>query len=620
MKSSAICDFHPILLPPPRRLRFAGDGRGARSQFTEARSVEVRLAGIGRPEAGAYRLRITPERMVIEAGDDAGIFYGKTTLAQLREQYGGRLPCLEIEDWPDFPVRGFYHDVTRGKVPKLKTLMALADTCARYKLNQLQLYVEHTFAFRRHREIWEGSDPLTADEILALDAHCAKLHIDLVPSFSTFGHLYGWIRTEKFRHLNELERDALAEPFNWWDRQQHYTLDCKNPESIALVREMIAEVRPLFRSKLFNLCGDETFDLGKGKNKELAAKAGAGRLYVDFLKQVMDAVREAGATPMFWGDVIGHYPELLAEIPADAIALDWDYGAGLEDSKAGLMQKAGRTFYVCPGVAGWARWMNDFRTAHRNITRFARLGKSCGAAGLLNTDWGDYGHINALGLSIPGLIVGASAGWNCRSSRLAESQIEAAISRLELGDDRGKLLGLLRKAASSTCANWQSIALWQQPRSPDIPDDWFDAASGLPSAMVAAPVRKHAAAREKLRALARKIERALCTATPRDPLIADEIRTALTGMQILEEICLVLRGNDARTRRGLSPRTVARRIRALEASLRRDWRARNKASEYNEIRKVLVGAARALEGARPHPHCDPGTQVADEARRMGLCY
>jgi hypothetical protein len=560
--------------------------------------VVARIADIGRPECGAYRLGITPGRIVIEAGDAVGLFYGKKTLEQIREQASGALPCLEIEDWPDFPVRGFYHDVTRGKVPKLRTLLRLADTCARYKLNQLQLYIEHTYAFRGHPEVWEGADPLTADEIRALDAHCARLHIDLVPSFSTFGHLYGWIRTEKFRHLNELDGDPLAVPFNWWDRQLHYTLDCRNPESIALVREIIAEVRPLFRSKFFNICGDETFDLGKGKNREFAEKSGAGRLYVDFLKQVMEAVREAGAVPMFWGDVIGHHPELIEEIPADAIALDWDYGTQLRDSKADLMRKAGRTFYVCPGVAGWARWMNDFRTAHRNITRFARLGKSSGASGLLNTDWGDYGHINALGLSIPGLIVGACAAWNCRASGLAEIRIEAAISRLEFGDAGGTLLGLLRQAAASTRANWQSIAIWQQPRSPDIPDDWFDAASGLPSAMLARPVRRRAAALKTLLVLTRKIERVLRSATLRDPLLADEIRTALLGMQVLEEICLALRRNEPGNRQAPSNRAVAKKIRQLESRLRRDWHARNKPSEYGEVRTVLLGAAAALESGR----------------------
>jgi hypothetical protein len=557
--------------------------------------ARTRITDIRRPEEEAYLLSITPDRIMIEAGNAAGIFYGKKTLEQMRAQYSGGLPCLEIADWPDFPVRGFYHDVTRGKVPTLKTLMALADTCARYKLNQLQLYIEHTFAFRRHREVWGGSDPLTADEIRVLDAHCAKLRIDLVPSFSTFGHLYGWIRTGKFRHLNELECDAMAVPFNWWDRQQHYTLDCCHPESIALVREIIAEVRPLFRSKFFNLCADETFDLGKGKNRKLAGKPGTGRLYVDFLKQVMTAVREVGATPMFWGDVIGRHPELIGEIPPDAIALDWDYGAGLSESRAGLMQKSGRPFYVCPGVSGWARWMNDYRTAHRNITRFARLGKSCGASGLLNTDWGDYGHINALGLSIPGLIIGASSAWNCRSPNLQESRLEAAISRLELGNAGGKLLGLLRQASSSTCANWQSMAIWQQPRSRDIPDDWFDAASGLPSAMLANPVRRHAGALKKLRSLTRQIERTLRAATPRDPLIAGEIRTALLGMQVLEETCLALRRKDGRSKRSPSPRAVAQKIRILEARLRRDWLRRNKPSEYDEVRKVLLGAAKALD-------------------------
>lgn len=591
MKSSALRNSPPVLLPTPRKLVFTG-GKNFRGRVTAC------LAGIGRPEAGAYRLSITPDRILLEAGGEAGIFYGKKTLAQLREQYAGNLPCLEIEDWPDFPVRGFYHDVTRGKVPKLKTLIALADTCARYKLNQLQLYVEHTFAFRHHPEVWEGADPLTADEILALDAHCAKLHIDLVPSFSTFGHLYGWIRTEKLAHLNELEQDASKEPFNWWDRQQHYTLDCRNPESIALVREIIAEVRPLFRSKLFNVCADETFDLGKGRNRKLAAAIGTGRLYMDFLLQIFDAVREAGATPMFWGDVIGKHPDLLREIPTDVIALDWDYGERLKDSHAELMRKSGRTFYVCPGVSGWARWLNNYRTAHRNITRFARLGKRTGATGLLNTDWGDFGHINALGLAVPGLIYGACAGWNCRSGELEEVRIEPAISRAEWRDASGRLLGLLREAASSTCANWQMVAMWRQPRSQSVPEDWFDAATGLPDAMMKIPPRKYAVAREKILVLTRKIERVLVRSTPRDRLVSDEIRTALLGLHVLEEICLVLRRGGAGTPAG---NAVAKRIRELETRLRRDWHRRNKPGEYNEVRKVLLGAAAALE--RPLRKC-----------------
>ena len=578
-----------VLLPPPRRLVASkGTNSGTRPR--------VRLADIGRSEAGSYRLTITPDDVVIEAPHESGLFYGKQTLLQIRRQCSGRLPCLQILDWPDYPVRGFYHDVARGKVPKLKTLLALADKCAHYKINQLQLYVEHTFAFKNHPEVWQGADPLTAEEIRALDAHCAKLHIDLVPSFSTFGHFYGFIHTKKFQHLNELERDVSDDPFNWFDRQAHYTLDCRNPESLALVREIIAEVRPLFRSKLFNICADETFDLGKGKNRKRAEKLGAGRLYVDFLKQIMAAVREAGATPMFWGDVIGAHPELVGEIPADAIALDWDYDADLKHSFSGLLQKAGCQFYVCSGVAGWCRPVNDYRTAHRNITRFARHGRRRGAVGLLNTDWGDYGHINALGLSFPGLILGAAAAWNPLSPSLGEGRMERALSSYELGDPTGRLLGLLRKASTAgQLASWQALSFWQQPRSKDMPDHWFDAGSSLPNMIFNHPFQKHAAALRKIKTLAPKIERLLAKSAPLDPLVAQEIRSGLFALRVFEEIFLVLLGR-VKSQRSAPPKParVAADVRALEKRWRGEWMKRNKPSEFQRVSAVLLGIANSL--------------------------
>ena len=398
--------------------------------FTSSGHFQTELTPIGRAEPGAYRLRIDEEGTAIRANDEAGFFYAAQTLAQIDQQFPERRPCLEILDWPDYPVRGFYHDVTRGKVPKLETLLELADTCAHYKLNHLELYIEHTFAFKNHPEIWQDASPLTATEILALDEHCSRLHIDLVPSFSTFGHFYTWIH-RKFPELNELERNVSGDAFSWFDRMAHYTLDCQNPRSIRLVEEILHEVLPLFRSRYFNICCDETFDLGKGRNKAHAEKLGTGRLYVDFLKKIMTVVRKAGKTPLFWGDVIGAHPEMLPEVPKDAIALDWDYSADLNHSKARLIAKANREFYVCPGVSGWDRWLPDYETAFRNITGLAKLGRETGATGLLNTDWGDFGHINTLGPTLPGLILGACCAWN--GAELEAANFDAAISRMALG-------------------------------------------------------------------------------------------------------------------------------------------------------------------------------------------
>ena len=578
------------LLPPPKRLR---KGTG---YCTAPRRLSRITAPVDREEPDAYRITIAKGGISLQSQTEAGLFYAAQTLGQIRKQHGAKLPCVDITDWPDYPVRGFYHDVTRGKVPTLKTLLALAETCAAYKINQLQLYIEHTYAYKNHPEVWRDADPLTADEIRALDARCAELHIDLVPSFSTFGHFYTWIH-HKFPELNELERDVSGEPFCWWDRMQHYTLDCRNPRSIELIREIIQEVRPLFRSRYFNLCADETFDLGKGRNKALAEQVGKGQLYVDFLKQIMTAVRDADAVPMFWGDIIGHYPELLAEIPTEAVALDWDYSPSLKDTKAALMQKSGRKFFICPGVRGWNVGLPDYPVAHRNITRFAAFGLKHGAAGLLNTDWGDYGHINLLGPTFPGIVLGASAAWNSGSRMLAPKSFDAAASRLIFGDPSGKLLSLLKQAVALRKAEWTMLCWTQQPRSKDFPEDWFDAGTGLPNGLFKHSARAHALALKKMLILEPRIHKVLARCRPESRLILEEIRTGLMGMQVMEEIYLIFHHQAGKSGRlEVVPRLVAQRILRFERRLASVWKRRNKPSEYFRIRDVLHGLADRISG------------------------
>src|SRR2546428_658255 len=77
----------------------------------------------------------------------------------------GRIPCVDIVDWPDFPVRGAMLDISRDKVPRMKTLYRLVDWLASLKINQLQLYTEHTFAYSKHRVVWKDASPMTPQEI-----------------------------------------------------------------------------------------------------------------------------------------------------------------------------------------------------------------------------------------------------------------------------------------------------------------------------------------------------------------------------------------------------------------------------------------------------------------------
>ncbi len=88
----------------------------------EARQGDIQIQGMeGGKDTEAYRLSISPAGVEI-AGTESSIFWGMQTLIQIIEQCGTVLPGIKIVDTPALPNRGFYHDVTRGRVPKLETL------------------------------------------------------------------------------------------------------------------------------------------------------------------------------------------------------------------------------------------------------------------------------------------------------------------------------------------------------------------------------------------------------------------------------------------------------------------------------------------------------------------
>lgn len=148
-----------------------------------------------------YLRSIQPERVVLAAPTETGLFYAVQTLRQLLRLCGRRLPSLTIRDWPVLSHRGVMLDVSRGKVPTSQTLLHLVEQLAAYKYNHFQLNIEHTFLFPSHPSIGAGADLLTADDLLALDAHCRAHHIELVPNFQSFGHQRRLLSLPQYAHL-----------------------------------------------------------------------------------------------------------------------------------------------------------------------------------------------------------------------------------------------------------------------------------------------------------------------------------------------------------------------------------------------------------------------------------
>jgi hypothetical protein len=328
-------------------------------------------------------------------------------LARLRES----IPCCDITDWPDFSTRGLLHDITRGKVPTLDTLKHLADRLAGLKINQLQLYIEHSFVFAFDAEIADDQNGLTADEMRELDAYCRERFINLVPAVATLGHMGRILSLPQYRQLAEVEPEVSWEQLSWPQRARGFTLDVLNPESRALVEKIWTEILDAFSSPVVNICGDEPWDLGKGRNRDRIAPDKIGGAYIDHILHTYAVCAKRGRQSQVWSDVVRNHPELFDRLPHDLTVLHWGYDDKSDYEGTKRFVDAGLETVVSPGVSGWKRVLNAMDLAERNISTFAKAGKQHGASGVLNTDWGDHGHFNTLACSWHGIALGAALAW-----------------------------------------------------------------------------------------------------------------------------------------------------------------------------------------------------------------
>ena len=367
--------------------------------------------------------------------------------------------------------------------------------------------------------------------------------------------------------------DAPALPFSFRDRMAHYTLNASDPDSLRLVEDMLAEFLPLFSSSYFNICCDETFDLGKGKNAAKVAKLGSKeKLYVDFLLKIIAAVKKYGKQVMFWGDIIAKAPELIKKLPSDTIPLEWDYSAEANRRDTKIMQKSGLKFYVCPGVSGWNAFLNRIG------------GLKFGAVGLLNTDWGDFGHINLLGCSYHGLALGAAAAWNCKAARDTDS-FDCAFSAVEFGDRSNRIVKAWRAENAAAVFGYSNLA---NLFDPGIPEE--------NKKLISADLRKlkKLSALRKYLKTAGEAEKQILAALRQsdflDPLAQEEILCGLRGNILVHEALGAILKYP-----GFQPRETADRLRAFETRFAALWHRRNKPSEYYRIRELLMRIADFLD-------------------------
>lgn len=210
------------LMPSPRYLKkneglYKGDGASSRSVegllscVEKVRCDSLHFTGIEQFHIArmdeAYILDVSEKSIRVHSVSAAGFFYAETTLRQLFMTYGASIPCLYIEDIPEYEWRGFMLDVCRTFYP-VEFVLKMIDAAAFHKLNRFHWHLTddqgwrfcvpeypkltEVGAFRRNLRLPDSEAPkggyYTDDDIKRVVEYAKERHVTVVPEVETPGH------------------------------------------------------------------------------------------------------------------------------------------------------------------------------------------------------------------------------------------------------------------------------------------------------------------------------------------------------------------------------------------------------------------------------------------------
>ena len=257
----------------PNPVSITGCNRGAVVNTQVKTRIDPKLA----PEE--YSLDIRNGRIIIVGGSEAGIFWGRQTLAQIESQCGEKLPGVRIQDKPAFPYRGAHLDCSRHffTVDEVKTFL---DMMALHKLNVFHWHLTDDQGWRAEIKKYPlltevgsvraetlvghyGSDKYdgtpyggfyTQDQMREIVAYAAERFITVVPEIEMPGHASAALAS-----YPELGCRGKNYPYKvqttWGIFPEVFCAG--NPKTVTFLEDVLDEICDIFPSEYIHIGGDE---------------------------------------------------------------------------------------------------------------------------------------------------------------------------------------------------------------------------------------------------------------------------------------------------------------------------------------------------------------------------
>lgn len=316
-----------------------------------------------------YVLSVRPDEVVIRASTGAALFYGVQTLRQLLpaeierrssiENINWTVPCILIEDSPQYSWRGMHLDVARHFFSK-EFIKNFIDVIAQYKINRFHLHLTDDQGWRieikrypalTEKGAWRDDigwrlDPASSqhydeqgryggyysqDDLREIIAYADERHITIIPEIDVPGHSMAALT-----QFPELTCTGAPEK----------VFCAGNEKSYEFLEHVFAEVAALFPAEYVHIGADEVFKglkwgdctLCQEKIKEEGLKD-THELQSYFSRRVENILKAYGKEIIGWDEV--HDDELSL----DAMMMGW---RGMQFATKAAQR--GHDVIMCPTV------------------------------------------------------------------------------------------------------------------------------------------------------------------------------------------------------------------------------------------------------------------------------
>lgn len=338
----------------------------------------------------SYRLQIGAHSLALTALSAAGLFYGLQTLQKLRQLGGADLPCCEISDWADTPIRCEYLEFRNFHPPFDHALEYFAGMARRH-INALIVEFEDKRPFPTLPFLQTAKGAFQESQIRQLQQAARRYFVTLIPLQQSFGHLEYVLKHPQYAPLREVAQrpDGMC-PLK--------------PGSEALGRQLIQDICRLFPDAPYlHLGGDEVWSLG---SCEACRASGLSRqqLFIQFMNKMIDEACKNGKTPLFWHDMLMDCPEEdLRKLDKRAVVVVWIYnGSDLvfrAERFISVLQKLGFRVWGGNSVRCWDAAGNQnypvLTERKKNITSWNQVVQDQQLDGVVHTNWSAYSALGS---------------------------------------------------------------------------------------------------------------------------------------------------------------------------------------------------------------------------------